>query len=250
VEEGVDMRIVKNRTLLREGVAVVLSAVMVFFGVTPAMAQVVPPPDVGTGPGGTVDNSGLIPFEQAFFAFEVESPLGTLKEVPIWDEIEQMLDDPYAFALEPSVAAGGTEPNAQGFPAYRLTQPRRRSFIYRNAAGEPCAPGSPGCTEQILNRHVIHPLNYNPGRRAALLNPEFAGSDGRLPPCIDPATNMDLPPRSIDTGAAPTSTDHRRLTGRGPHRRDEAAMHSSVARYEVPTSPRSPSHRKDRSSRR
>src|SRR3990170_1732512 len=107
-------------------------------------------------PGDITDNSGLIPFDQAFFAFEVESPLGSLKEVPIWDELEQMLDDPYAFALDPTVRG-----NDQGWPSYRLTQPRRRSFIYRNALGQPCAPGSAGCTEVLLDRHLIHPLNYN-----------------------------------------------------------------------------------------
>ena len=97
-------------------------------------------------PGGITDNSGFIPFEQAYFAFEVEGPVGTLKEVPIWDELEQMLDNPYQFALDPSV--GG---NFQGWPSYRSTQPRRRSFIYRNGAGQPCAPaqqwlqrGAPG----------------------------------------------------------------------------------------------------------
>ena len=169
----------------RTAMAVFLAWLLVL-PVPPAMAQVGPPPwpppTVTPGPGGRVNNSGQIPFEQAFFAFEVESPLGTLKEVPIWDEIEQMLDNPYAFALEPSVALGGTEPNAQGFPAYRLTQPRRRSFIYRTAAGAPCAPGSSGCTEQLLNRHVIHPLNYNHmnGEEMRLLNIEYEGGPAQV----------------------------------------------------------------------
>src|SRR3990170_4498962 len=96
-------------------------------------------------PGDITDNSGLIPFDQAFFAFEVESPLGSLKDVPIWDELEQMLDNPYAFALEPGVRG-----NAQGWPSYRLTQERRRSFIYRDGGGNPCAPGSAGCAEVPL----------------------------------------------------------------------------------------------------
>ncbi|MGH7486445.1 MAG: hypothetical protein ACREMY_12735, partial [bacterium] len=34
-------------------------------------------------PGDITDNSGKIPFDQAFFAFEVEGPVSTLKEVPI-----------------------------------------------------------------------------------------------------------------------------------------------------------------------
>lgn len=158
-----------------KGVVIILCLGMglsVALSVLPAMA-VDPPPITGN----IVDNSGLIPFEQAFFAFEVESPLGTLKDVPIWDEIEQMLDNPYAFALTTDV-----EPNAQGFPAYRLIQQRRRSFVFRNAAGEPCAPLSAGCTEVFLPRHVIHPLNYNHmnGEEMRLLNINYAGGPGTV----------------------------------------------------------------------
>ena len=154
----------------RRGAFSFLTAVsLLFFNITPAMAQVGPAPTVS---GGLIDNSGLIPFDQAFFAFEVESPLGSLKGVPIWDEIEQMLDDPYAFALDPTVQG-----NFQGWPSYRLTQERRRSFIFRNAAGEPCAPLSAGCAEVPLERQLIHPLNYNhsTGEELRLLNIEYEG---------------------------------------------------------------------------
>jgi hypothetical protein len=139
---------------------------MVFFGATPVMGQ------------STVDNSGLILFDQAFFAFEVESPLDSLKGVPIWDEIEQMLDNPYQFALDPTVRG-----NDQGWPSYRLTQPRRRSFIFRNGNGQPCAPGSAGCTERPLDRHLIHPLNYNhsTGEELRLLNIAYEGGDWMVP---------------------------------------------------------------------
>jgi len=135
----------------------------------------------GTVSGPSVDNSGLIPFEQAYFAFEVEGPVGTLKEVPIWDEMEQMLDNPYLFALAPEVAG-----NFQGWPSYRATVPRRRSFIYRDAAGEPCAPGSAGCNEVPLAGHVIHPLNYNyqGGEELRILNIDFGGAEWMVPnPC-------------------------------------------------------------------
>jgi len=129
-------------------------------------------------PGDIINNSGFIPFEQAYFAFEVEGPVGTLKEVPIWDELEQMLDNPYQFALDPSVAG-----NFQGWPSYRTTQPRRRSFIYRNGAGEPCAPGSGGCAEVPLAGHIIHPLNYNfqGGEELRILNIDFEGADWIAP---------------------------------------------------------------------
>jgi cytochrome c peroxidase len=134
---------------------------------------------------GTVDNSGLIPFEQAFFAFEVESPVGTLKEVPTWDELEQALDNPYLFTSAPDVLG-----NFQGWESYRSTIPRRRSFIYRingDYLGEPCAPGSlPACMEVQLPGFVIHPLNYNfqSGQELRTLNGDFEGADWMVPnPC-------------------------------------------------------------------
>jgi cytochrome c peroxidase len=165
-----------------------------------------------------MDNSGLIPFDQAYFAFEVEGVLSTLKEVPIWNELEAMLDNPYAIALDtditgsyPSLNSGFAgnyyyqglplSYNYQGWPGYRSTLPRRRSFIYRDAAGQPCAPGTPGCAEVPLPRHLIHPLNYNHmnGEELRLLNINFAETDWTVPdtlelvsgdPAVDPATTF------------------------------------------------------------
>lgn len=140
--------------------------------------------------GDVTDNSGLIPFDQAYFAFEVESVLSTMKEVPIWDEIEQMLDHPYAIGLEPNVSG-----NYQGWPSYRLTQERRRSFIYRDGDGNPCAPLSTGCNEVALPKHLIHPLNYNhmTGEELRLLNPLFEETDWEIPyqPVLVEALNSD-----------------------------------------------------------
>ena len=98
--------------------------------------------------------------------------LSTLKEVPIWDEVEQLLDDPYAIALEPNVAG-----NYQYWPSYRSTQARRRSFVYRDGSGQPCAPGSAGCAEVPLAGHLVHPLNYNhmTGEELRLLNIDYLG---------------------------------------------------------------------------
>lgn len=166
-------------SFLRNGLTALSSAALTVLALAP-LAAITPITALAQGCDGEpncLDNSGLIPFEQAFFAFEVESPLGTLKEVPIWDEIEQMLDNPYAFALDPSV-----EGNPSGWPSYRLTQERRRSFIFRNNNGlgdEPCAPGSAGCAEVPLAPHLVHPLNYNhsTGEELRLLNPEFEGAD-------------------------------------------------------------------------
>jgi hypothetical protein len=56
-----------------------------------------------------------------------------------------MLDNPYAFVLDPT-----TSGNEQGWPSYRQNQPRRRSFIFRvggNPSGNTCASGSAGCAE-------------------------------------------------------------------------------------------------------
>lgn len=170
VMEGTAMSRNSKRSPKRVGLSLgVLAAALVFFPILPALAT----------PGQVLDNSGIIPLDQAFFAFEVEGPIGSLKDVPIWDEIELMLDNPYAIQLEPNV--GG---NAQGWPSYRSTDPRRRSFIYRNAAGNPCAPGTSGCNEVPLERHVVHPLNYNhsTGEELRLLNIEFEGAEGFLVP--------------------------------------------------------------------
>ena len=149
----------------RRALAVFLASMMAVFTGAPLLAHPV---------GEIIDNSGQIPFDPAFFAFEVEGPVATLKEVPIWDELEQMLDNPYQFALDPTVAG-----NFQGWPSYRLTQPRRRSFIFRNGAGEPCAPGSAGCSEVPLAHHLIHPLNYNfqGGEELRILNIGFQGAE-------------------------------------------------------------------------
>ena len=165
---------------LRKCLCVLLAGMMASVG-APAVAQ---------DPGGVVDNSGLILLDQAFFAFQVESPLGTLKKVPIWDELELMLDNPYQFAREPNV-----EGNPQDWPSYRLNanQPRRRSFVYRSTAClagptpwncQPCAPGSAGCVQIGLPRHLIHPLNYNhmTGEELRLLNMDFEGLPCETPP--------------------------------------------------------------------
>ncbi len=167
----------------------------------PALAQI-----RGEIDGNVVDNSGLIPFEGAFFAFEVENTLQSLKEVPVWDELEQALDNPYLFALDPTV-----EGNLQGWPAYRATVPRRRSFVYRNAAGNPCAPGSAGCAEVLLEGHVIHPLNYNyqSGEELRLLNSGFAGVEDWPVPlaCITPGNLVDPTAPGTNEWTCTTSTD-------------------------------------------
>src|SRR5690349_2222255 len=64
------------------------------------------------------------------FRFKPQVPFQSLKEVPVWSELEQMLDDPYATGSCPPDASG--QPalgNAQGYPARCTTIQRRHSFL-------------------------------------------------------------------------------------------------------------------------
>jgi len=183
------MRVInfKSGTLRLLALTLCVALAMPLFAVTPALAVM----------GGTTDNSGLIVFQQAYFAFEVEDPLDSLKGSPIWDEVEQMLDNPYAFVYEPLIA-----PNYQGFPSYRSTIPRRRSFVFRDGAGNPCAPGSVGCVEVPHTGFLVHPLNYlhTGGEELRLVNINYPGGDWTVPDLLvmtdpgDPTADPPVPP--------------------------------------------------------
>jgi cytochrome c peroxidase len=166
----------------RKGLALLIARTLVFLLVI-SMTALPVAPALAAG-GSTTDNSGLIAFDQAFFAFEVEDTLTTLKEVPIWDELEQMLDSPYAIFPDSS-----TSGNEQGFPTYRSSAVRRKSFVYRDTNGNPCAPGSAtDCVVEPLPSHVVHPLNYNHmnGEEMRLLNIGFEEADW-FAPQLDPS---------------------------------------------------------------
>src|SRR5512147_1429494 len=87
------------------------------------------------------------------FKFEPEVPFTSLKNVPTWTELEQLLDNPYAVTVDPS-----TPGNDQGFPSYRATGVTRRPAF--------------GVTLPPL---LVHPLNYNPttGEEMRLINPLY-----------------------------------------------------------------------------
>src|SRR5919199_1749731 len=112
--------------------------------------------------GGTITNGsaqGLPPG----FLFEPEVPLASLKTAPTWNELEQLLDNPYAVGLCSSIGTGlmaNTPGNDQGYPSYCSTVIRRQSFLPGGAALPP---------------FLVHPLNYNPttGERMRLLNPNY-----------------------------------------------------------------------------
>src|SRR5919201_4152877 len=130
--------------------AVTLAPVL---GVQPARAA---PGGVLTTGAGSADPGVIIPA----FLFEPEFPLRSLKEVPTWNEIEQLMDNPYAMARDP-----GTPGNDQGFASYRTRINRRPGF---------------GVT---LPQFLVHPLNYNPniGEEMRLINPDYAGGQARVP---------------------------------------------------------------------
>lgn len=125
------------------------------------------------------------------FLFEPEVPFTSLKGVPTWSELEQLLDNPYLVTLDPA-----TPGNDQGFPSYRATGVQRR-------------PGF-GVTLPPL---LVHPLNYNTttGEEMRLINWRFPGAifgvtdELVLEPGADPAlgpyqwTRVNAP---ISAGAA------------------------------------------------
>jgi cytochrome c peroxidase len=111
------------------------------------------------------------------FPFRMDTPFQSLKEMPVWSELEQMLDNPYATTTCPPDASGRAAlGNAQGFPARCATIQRRRSFLPPGCTYD-ASTGLPPCNDALLPRFVVHPLNYNPatGEQSRLLNPAFAG---------------------------------------------------------------------------
>ena len=105
-------------------------------------------------PGDIVQNGTSTGITAPGFLFEPEVPFTSLKNVPTWSEIEQLLDNPYAVVPDPS-----TPGNDQGFPSYRATITRR--------------PGFGVSLPQLL----VHPLNYNTttGEEMRLINPLYPG---------------------------------------------------------------------------
>ena len=126
--------------------------------------------DILTTPG---ESDGIAPS----FRFKPQVPFQSLKEVPVWSELEQMLDDPYATGSCPPDASG--QPalgNAQGYPARCTTIQRRHSFLPPGCTYDP-STGLPPCNDALLPQFEVHPLAYNPttGEQARLLDPSFPG---------------------------------------------------------------------------
>ncbi|HSR65510.1 MAG TPA: cytochrome c peroxidase, partial [Xanthomonadaceae bacterium] len=128
------------------------------------------------------------------FTFHPDIPFDSLKNVPIWNETEQLLDNPYAIGNCPADANG--QPiggNAQGFAARCSTIQRRRSFLPAGCTYDP-STGLPPCNDALLRPFLVHPLNYNAftGEQMRLLQPAFPG----LATFLDPVTGANLGPIS------------------------------------------------------
>ena len=98
------------------------------------------------------------------FLFEPETPFASLKAVPTWTELEQLLDNPYAVTAD-SVTPG----NFDGYPSYKSTIVRRPNLTLGKTLLDP---------GPVLDPLLVHPLNYNPanGEEMRLLNNGYVGS--------------------------------------------------------------------------
>lgn len=127
--------------------------------------------DIITTPG---EDDGIAPA----FRFKPEIPFQSLKEVPTWGELQQLLDNPTAMSACPRDGAGLVSiGNGQGFPARCADIRRRRSFLPAGCTYDP-STGLPPCNDALLPRFFVHPLNYNAftGEQARLLDPAFPGA--------------------------------------------------------------------------
>jgi hypothetical protein len=135
-------------------------------------------------PGGNVICNGSTNYLSTELFFEPETPFQSLKEgPPTWNEMEQLLDDPYAVVTGCTDEKGLIPPNDQGFPTY-CTAP---GFIRRPTFGVTLPP------------MLVHPLNYNPatGAEMRLINPNFAGG---------PFDNTTICYGTDTTGCTPTQS--------------------------------------------
>src|SRR5919204_5611979 len=167
-------------------VCIVWVLVLIFFASSPS-AQL----------GGIIRN-GSTNFLSTELFFEPEVGPQSLKtDPPTWNEMEQLLDNPYQVV---SGAAcndiGGAVPgNDQGYPTYCTPSTFFRRLFFRD-------PTNTVSTSAALPPMFVHPLNYNPpaGAEMRLLNPGYAGGTfnntgvcytlGAL--CFPPLSNIDV----------------------------------------------------------
>ncbi|MBK5274867.1 MAG: hypothetical protein JJE30_07435 [Desulfuromonadales bacterium] len=180
----------KAKLLIKKVLATTLCLTMIL-PVMPAMAA----------PGGVITTPALPPG----FLFEPESAIGSLKDEAQWNEVEQLLDNPYAVVLDPA-----TPGNDQGFPSYR-TDPnagfqRRRSFLPAGCTYD-ASTGLPLCNDALLTQFLVHPLNYNPttGIEMRVINSGFPGATWGVPSELALCTAPGVPvgcPTPLPAGVA------------------------------------------------
>lgn len=121
----------------RKELAVVMASMVAVFTVTPSMAQVVTTPPVPQE----------LPVE-----VELELAPGSLKDAPLWHEVAELLDDPYAIDC-PDPAA----PNE-----CISTAPRRPSFLPRGCTYQvPRPAGIPACNDALIPPLKVWSPNWN-----------------------------------------------------------------------------------------
>lgn len=154
--------------------ALLTAVALVWLAITTAKAQ-----SGNVIVNGTSTDPAMVPG----FLFEPEVAFASLKQVPIWHEMEQLLDNPYATTATCSDARGPVPGNDQGFASRCSAITRRPGF---------------GVTLPPL---LVHPLNYNPntGERMRLLNPGYAGGDFNI-------SNSEGNPQIVDVCPSPLPT--------------------------------------------
>ncbi|HET9551355.1 MAG TPA: hypothetical protein VFP50_00165 [Anaeromyxobacteraceae bacterium] len=155
-----------NRHSMTKRLVASALAAMLVAGPAPAVAQSV------------ITNGSAQPGIVPGFLFEPEVPFASLKSVPTWNELEQLLDDPYQVTTACTDSHGLVPGNDQGFPSYCTNA----AFTRRQSFGGVALPPL-----------LVHPLNYNPptGFEMRLVNPQYPGGafDARSSCACNPPPN-------------------------------------------------------------
>lgn len=152
-----------------------LMALILVLFVTPVAAQM---GGIIRNGSNSTDPAGVIP--QNGFLFEPEFPLNSLKQVPTFTELEQLLDNPYNVALCSVVSPGtliGTTPGTTMITGSPIVP------VYPAYCTTPAVVRRPSLGGVTLPPLLIHPLNYNPtnGEEMRLLNPTYPGGKWVVP---------------------------------------------------------------------
>ena len=152
--------------------------------------------------------SELGPNLRGAFLFEVEFPLGSLKTVPIWNELEQLLDNPYLVTLCSNLGLTiGPTSQTTGSPV-AVVYPSYCSALVAGAPGSGLAAGPNGIVRGRptfgvpLPPLLVHPLNYNPtnGEEMRLLNPGFPQTQWEVPDRLVQCSESPLPDQLVQNG--------------------------------------------------